>query len=161
MKIVKMKFPGTYAELQDEVRLTGILGEWRDLENCKQFRADNGAILNWWQSTGTITFQGRGSAAAEFEAKLSRAIGGVRATITAEASDAKNLDDPQQEIATLKKLLGDLTIKNAKLKKLLEDAIVKAEEAAKCLLDHDAMQALVAIRRLQKATEEKVRRDCL
>ncbi len=70
MKLMKLKFSGTYAELQDEVMLTGIAGEWRDLGNHKQFRADTGAVLNWWQSTGTISFQGPGLAAEEFEAKL-------------------------------------------------------------------------------------------
>ena len=53
-----MKFSGTYAQLQDEVKLTGIYGEWRDLGNRKQYRSDSGAILNWWQSTGTIRVQG-------------------------------------------------------------------------------------------------------
>jgi hypothetical protein len=68
MKSMKLHFLGTYAELQDEVLLTGIAGEWRDLGDHKQFRADTGAVLNWWQSTGTISFQGL--AAEEFEAKL-------------------------------------------------------------------------------------------
>ena len=45
---MKKRFRGTYAELQDQVMLTGIFGEWRDLANHKQFRGDNGAILNWW-----------------------------------------------------------------------------------------------------------------
>lgn len=116
---MKMTFSGTYAELQDAVLLTGIYGEWRNLGNHKQFRADSGAILNWWQSTGSILFQGPGLVAEKFEAKLSRAIGGVRATITAEASEAKNLHGPQQEISELKKLLGDLMIENAMLKKRL------------------------------------------
>jgi hypothetical protein len=111
-EIMKMKFSGTYAELQDKVLLTGIAGEWRDLGNHKQFRADTGAILNWWQSTGTITFQGPGLAAEEFEAKLSRAIDGVKCK-------ARNVHDPEQEIATLKKLLGDLMIENAMLKRRL------------------------------------------
>ena len=55
---MKKRFRGTYAELQDQVMLTGIFGEWRDLANHKQFRGDNGAILNWWELTGTISFQG-------------------------------------------------------------------------------------------------------
>ena len=76
-----MKFSGTYAQLQDEVKLTGIYGEWRDLGNRKQYRSDSGAILNWWQSTGTIRVQGPRLAAKEFEAKLlSRALGGVKVT---------------------------------------------------------------------------------
>jgi hypothetical protein len=71
-----MNFLGTYAELQDEVKLTGVYGEWRDLGNRKQYRSDGGAILNWWQSTGTIRVQGPGLAAEEFQAKLlSRALG--------------------------------------------------------------------------------------
>ncbi len=109
---MKMKFAGTYAELQDKLFLTGIDGEWRNLGNHKQFRADTGAILNWWQSTGTITFQGRGLVAEEFKAKLSRAIGGVKCK-------AGNLHDSQQENAKLKKLLGDVMIENAMLKKRL------------------------------------------
>ena len=105
---MKMKLSGTYEELQDTVLFIGMYGEWRDLGNHKQFRADSGAILNWWQSTGTITFQGPRLAAEGFEAKLSRAIGGVGATTTTNS---------QQEIATLKKLLGDLMIENAMLRK--------------------------------------------
>ena len=120
MKTMKLKFTGSYGQLQDEVKQIGI-GEWRDLGNQKQFRSDTGAILNWWQSTGTISFQGRGGLAAmKFETKLSRAIGGgVRATIAAEASETKNLDDPQQQIAALKKLLGDLMNENAILRRYL------------------------------------------
>ncbi len=116
---MKMKFPRTYAELQDEVRLTEIDGEWRDLGNQKQFHADGGAILCWWQSTGTIAFQGPGLVAKEFEAKLSRAIDGVRGPGLAEACETKKLPDPQQKIAELEKLLGDVMIENAMLKKRL------------------------------------------
>jgi hypothetical protein len=117
MQSVKLKFTGTYKELRHEVKHIGVYGTWRDLGNHKQFVANTGALLNWWQTTGTITFQGPGLAAAKFEAKLSRANGGVRATITAEACEARNLRDQQQEIATLKKLLGDVMIENAMLKK--------------------------------------------
>ena len=71
MEFIKLQFfSGTYAELQDEVSLTGIRGEWRDSGDHKNFRADSGAILDWEQSTATITFQGPELAAAEFEAKL-------------------------------------------------------------------------------------------
>ena len=34
---MEMKFSGTYEELQDDVKLTGIYGEWRDLGDHKQF----------------------------------------------------------------------------------------------------------------------------
>ena len=80
MKLMSLEFLGTYAELQDEVKVTGFAGEWRDLGNQKQFRANSGAILNWWQSTGTIALQGPGLLAAEFEAELfAHAIVGIKA----------------------------------------------------------------------------------
>jgi hypothetical protein len=59
---MKMKFHGNYKNLQGVMALTGIAGEWREGENHHQYRATNGAVLNWWKSTGTITFQGPESA---------------------------------------------------------------------------------------------------
>jgi hypothetical protein len=43
---------------------------------------------------------------------------------------------------------------------LINDAIVRADEAAKSLLDDDALEALAAIRKLQQAAERKVRENC-
>ena len=76
-----MRFSGTYEQLQDDVKLTGIYGEWRDLGDQKQFVCDTGAILNWRQSTSAITFQGPGLAAEELEAKLFDAFGDGREII--------------------------------------------------------------------------------
>lgn len=56
-----------------------------------------------------------------------------------------------EKLASYQDCIDDLF---AKLKPI-EDAVVKAGEAAKSLLDDDALEALVAIRRLQKATERK------
>jgi len=50
------KFRGTYQELQNRISLTGIAGEWEDRGNLKQYRAHDGAILNFWESTGTVYF---------------------------------------------------------------------------------------------------------
>jgi hypothetical protein len=50
---IEMKFSGTYEELQDDVSLTGIDGEWRDVEkNRKQFPAHNGAPDSVWNFGG-------------------------------------------------------------------------------------------------------------
>jgi hypothetical protein len=65
---VKIRFPGNFESLQSFVMLTGIAGQWRQRENHYQFRADTGAVLNWWRSTGTITFQGSEAAAANLKA---------------------------------------------------------------------------------------------
>jgi hypothetical protein len=53
--------------LKSMVMLTGIAGEWRQGENLHQYRADSGAVLNWWKSTGTVTFQGPEAAAANLK----------------------------------------------------------------------------------------------
>src|ERR1700674_1516874 len=53
------KFRGTYSELQDRVTLIGIRGQWRDLGNQKQYRANTGALLNFYVSTGTVNVQGK------------------------------------------------------------------------------------------------------
>jgi len=61
-KCLKLNFLGTYAELHDEVNLIGrIAGEWRNLGDRKQYRADTGAVLNWWQPTGSVGEDGRGN----------------------------------------------------------------------------------------------------
>jgi hypothetical protein len=54
-----LQFRGNYDDLKKCVALTNFSGWWLDLENHqKQYRTDDGAILNWW-TTGTIMFQGR------------------------------------------------------------------------------------------------------
>lgn len=52
------KFKGSFEALKIVVDATGASGEWRDQDNHHQFRANDGAILNWWESSGTIQFQG-------------------------------------------------------------------------------------------------------
>ena len=69
----------------------------------------------------------------------------------------------RQELVQLKgKMAGYAVCLDDLCRKLepIEDATVRAKEAAKSLLDDDALQALVAIRRLQKATERKVHENC-
>jgi hypothetical protein len=53
-----IKFYGSYEGLQNLLAFTGIGGVWRDFVNQKQYVANTGAILNWWQSTKTVYFQG-------------------------------------------------------------------------------------------------------
>jgi len=93
---MKKKILGTYAELKHRVLLTGIRGVWRDLGNHKQYRAKNGAILNWWDSTKTITFEGRNSATRKVEAALAPAISICQTNIVAKAEKAECLQAPQE-----------------------------------------------------------------
>ncbi len=98
---MEMTFSGTYEELQDDVKQTGIYGDWRDLGDQKQFRADTGAILNWLQSTGAITFQGPGLAAEELGAKLFDAFGDGREIIPPELLGGITADRINWERSTL------------------------------------------------------------
>lgn len=53
------KFNGTFQELQDKIRLTGIRGEWKDFPNGqKQYKTETGIVLNWWETKKTIVIQG-------------------------------------------------------------------------------------------------------
>jgi hypothetical protein len=96
---MKKKIAETYAQLRHNVSLTGISGVWRDLGNQKQYRATNGAILNWWESTGTVTFQGRGLAANKLEAALAAAICTGQTKIAQKALKGRPLQDPQDYTA--------------------------------------------------------------
>jgi hypothetical protein len=64
---MKLRFSGPFEKLQQLMALIGIQGEWRVREDHYQYRAVTGAILNWWKSTGTITFQGPKCAAKELK----------------------------------------------------------------------------------------------
>jgi hypothetical protein len=60
------EFLGSYTKLQGCVSRTRLDGKWRELEyGQKQFRTDDGGYLNWWEGTGSITFQGHNLAARE------------------------------------------------------------------------------------------------
>jgi len=60
-------FKGDIQDLKDKVLLTGINGEWKELNNGSQYqyRTDTDAVLNWWPSKGTLQFQGKSPAKEE------------------------------------------------------------------------------------------------
>jgi hypothetical protein len=56
---MSLKFKGSYEKLQRCLSRTGLAGNWRELKyGQKQYRTAKGGVLNWWETTGTITFQG-------------------------------------------------------------------------------------------------------
>jgi hypothetical protein len=66
---------GDFKVLRYAVARTDIPGEWTKGGNHRQFRAASGAVLNYWKSNGTITFQGPELAAAKLKAMfLNRAV---------------------------------------------------------------------------------------
>lgn len=71
------KFQGSFEELKRIVENTGIAGAWQELQNGqKQFRAKNGSILNWWESKGTILFQGVSPAKEDLQSRLEASLEG-------------------------------------------------------------------------------------
>jgi hypothetical protein len=109
-----LRFRGDYSKLKKCVLRTGFHGKWRNLENNhKQYRTDDGGILNWWETSGTITFQGHGSAGKHLEqAFIAVASGKGRIETKNSRSPAARADEDD----SLKILLANTLIENAKLK---------------------------------------------
>ena len=53
-----LRFDGEFGDLQRLVRDLKCKGEWKEVQNGAQFRSKDGAIINWFQTTGTINVQG-------------------------------------------------------------------------------------------------------
>lgn len=54
-----IKYYGDHHQLMQRVARIGIHGTWAEpTRGHYQYRADTGAILNWWPSTRTLSFQG-------------------------------------------------------------------------------------------------------
>ena len=69
------KFKGAIAVLESRLEAAGIAGTWSHEGKGKHsFRSDDGGILNWWPSTGTIQIQGKEDARAALEAAISGAV---------------------------------------------------------------------------------------
>jgi hypothetical protein len=58
--VMPQKFHGTFSELFDAVNSTSIPGRWFfDGVGMHTFRSEKGGVLNWWQTTKTVQFQGK------------------------------------------------------------------------------------------------------
>jgi len=52
------EFCGEFEGLKGLVTEIGYVGQWNDITGGKQFKSSDGAILNWYSSTGKLLFQG-------------------------------------------------------------------------------------------------------
>jgi hypothetical protein len=111
---MRMKFRGDFDKLKECVSGTGLDGRWTKLSNGhRQFITDNGGILNWAPSTGSVWFQGEESAADNLELEFMTAAEGrikPRYRKPRSAPDGK-------DIGALKELLADTLIENARLRR--------------------------------------------
>jgi predicted nucleotide-binding protein len=68
---MKTRFKGSIDDLKIRLELAGLAGKWADEGKSKySFRSEDGGILNFWSSTGTIQLQGKEDAKAELEAAI-------------------------------------------------------------------------------------------
>lgn len=86
------KFLGTSEALKEKIDQLGLAGEWKEgLPNGqKQFKARNGAILNWWETTGKILYQGEPKAANDLETMLTPLLEGDDGFYLASKSGGSN-----------------------------------------------------------------------
>ncbi|WP_166419829.1 anti-phage dCTP deaminase [Pseudoalteromonas sp. Z1A8] len=69
---MSLKFTGSYSELQ--TKLSSLNGTWDESQtNKKVLRVGNG-LLNWYESTGTIQFQGQGAEKEKLESEVPHLI---------------------------------------------------------------------------------------
>lgn len=74
----RKRFHGTLEQLDAVLVLAGRMGSWELMPaGYRRFVCRNGAILNWWPSTGTINFQGRPAARADLEQAIAKAVSGL------------------------------------------------------------------------------------
>ncbi len=78
------KFQGDFNQLKTLVAETGHKGNWDETENPRVFRSDDGAVLNWWPSTGTWNVQGQISAKSKLQDAISNSL--ARSSSTTEIS---------------------------------------------------------------------------
>jgi hypothetical protein len=114
---MSLKFRGDYTILRKYVSRVDSRGSWRDLKyGGKQYRTENGAVLNWWEKSGKILFQGHGLAALEFEQGF-KAIASTKGRL-ANAS-TKSLEGLRKENEALRQLIANVLLESARLKKQL------------------------------------------
>ena len=69
-------FRGTREQLDAIVLATGSAGQWEWMPaGFWQFKRPDGAILNWWPTTGTFNFQGSPAARDAFKLALITVVG--------------------------------------------------------------------------------------
>jgi hypothetical protein len=76
-KNVSLNFRRDYDKLKKLVSQTGLDGRWKKLaSHTRQYITDDGGVLNWHPSKGSVWFQGEDEAAKELERKCKKAAKG-------------------------------------------------------------------------------------
>lgn len=65
---MSLKFTGTYEDLK--LKLSSLNGTWDDSQTGKRVLRLNGGVMNWFETTGTIQFQGKWEGKTQLEADV-------------------------------------------------------------------------------------------
>ncbi len=63
-----LKFTGSYEDLQ--TKLSSLNGVWDDSQLNKKVLKIKDGVMNWFESTGSINFQGKGEGRVELESAV-------------------------------------------------------------------------------------------
>lgn len=86
-----MKHKGSFEDLKTIVRGVGReITSSGPSGNAHQIKTDDGAILNWYESTGTVQFQGKPEAKVKLESDLAAYTGKAVAPVPATATTTTN-----------------------------------------------------------------------
>ena len=94
------KFRGELAKLKACVAGLDYQGEWSEESEKWVFRSADGAVLNWWPSTGTVNIQGPASARIKFEHALSKVLSGNNPATVGVSTVNTHVDDPSPDVAS-------------------------------------------------------------
>lgn len=81
------KFYDGIDALKALIEAGGVKGMWSEPNGNHQFRSQRGGVLNFWESTGTVTIQGRSPGKEDLEAAFANTGGVAPAQAEAAADD--------------------------------------------------------------------------
>lgn len=97
-----MRFNGNLIELKIKLKELIEAGEWKEINpNQHQFRTNNGAILNWYPSTGNINFQGKSTSIELLKPLVEKLLSSTDTISNSEESN--NHYEPTETVAILAK----------------------------------------------------------
>jgi predicted nucleotide-binding protein len=82
------KFYGSIDELKSAVGQAGFVGNWEEKAGTAvshQFQGRTGEVLNWWPSSGTLSFQGKNSGS--FQSAVMPLLQGAQPTLVCPATN--------------------------------------------------------------------------
>src|ERR1700733_707714 len=92
-------FLGDLKKLKKCVLRTGVNGQWRKLEDKKmQYRTVDRAFLNWWASSGTVTFQGKEEYAIRKLREPFVRMASKKGLLEGERDASKKIADPKRQL---------------------------------------------------------------